>query len=80
MQSPGSPIPKAGMSQRDAGEIRRRAEELRGEVGAKLRAEFAEVSHTIPMTSIDNAFEEEEVNDRGRRVRQAGQCEERPRS
>ncbi|OGA53939.1 MAG: DNA ligase (NAD(+)) LigA [Betaproteobacteria bacterium RIFCSPLOWO2_12_FULL_62_13] len=39
-------------------------------VGAKPRAEFGEVSHAIPMTSIDNAFEEEEVNDWDRRVRQ----------
>ena len=39
-------------------------------VGAKPRPEFGEVRHTIPMTSIDNAFEEGEVHDWDRRVRQ----------
>src|SRR5574338_1279583 len=39
-------------------------------IGAKPRAEFGEVRHTIPMISIDNAFAEAEVRDWNRRVRQ----------
>jgi DNA ligase (NAD+) len=39
-------------------------------VGARPQAEFGEVRHAIPMTSIDNAFAEEEIHDWDRRVRQ----------
>jgi DNA ligase (NAD+) len=39
-------------------------------VGAKPQAEFGEVRHALPMTSIDNAFTEQEVHDWDRRVRQ----------
>jgi DNA ligase (NAD+) len=39
-------------------------------VGAQPLPEFGEVRHAIPMTSIDNAFTEEEVSDWDRRVRQ----------
>src|SRR5574340_1238155 len=40
-------------------------------VGATPRPEFGEVHHAIPMTSIDNAFEESDVRDWDRRVRLA---------
>jgi DNA ligase (NAD+) len=39
-------------------------------VGARPRPEFGEVRHAIPMTSIDNAFDEDDVRDWDRRVRQ----------
>jgi DNA ligase (NAD+) len=39
-------------------------------IGAKPSAAFGEVSHRVPMTSMDNAFDETEVRDWDRRVRQ----------
>jgi DNA ligase (NAD+) len=39
-------------------------------VGAQPRPEFGEVRHSLPMTSIDNAFDEQEVHDWDRRVLQ----------
>ncbi len=39
-------------------------------VGAAPLAEFGEVRHAVPMTSMDNAFNDEEVGDWDRRVRQ----------
>jgi DNA ligase (NAD+) len=38
-------------------------------VGAVPASEFGQVSHTIPMLSLDNAFSEEELQDFDRRVR-----------
>jgi DNA ligase (NAD+) len=37
-------------------------------IGAKPSAAFGEVSHRVPMTSMDNAFDETEVRDWDRRV------------
>lgn len=39
-------------------------------VGAAPLAAFAEVTHTVPMTSMDNAFDDDELRDWDRRVRQ----------
>jgi DNA ligase (NAD+) len=39
-------------------------------VGAAPLAAFAEVAHTVPMTSMDNAFDDDELRDWDRRVRQ----------
>src|ERR1041385_7793821 len=39
-------------------------------VGAQPSKEFGQVRHTVPMLSIDNAFNDEEVHEWGRRVRQ----------
>jgi len=39
-------------------------------VGARPLSEFAEAQHTLPMLSLDNAFEEEKVRDFDRRVRE----------
>jgi len=38
-------------------------------VGAQPLSEFGEVRHKLPMTSMDNAFDEQEVHDWDRRVR-----------
>ena len=38
-------------------------------VGAKPAAEFAQVRHAVPMTSIDNAMDEEDLRNWDRRVR-----------
>ena len=40
-------------------------------VGAAPLAAFAEVTHTVPMTSMDNAFDDDELRDWDRRVRQS---------
>jgi DNA ligase (NAD+) len=39
-------------------------------VGAKPSAAFGEVRHRVPMTSVDNAFEDDEARDWDRRCRQ----------
>lgn len=39
-------------------------------VGAEPLAEFGEVQHTVPMLSLGNAFEEQEVYDFDRRIRE----------
>jgi DNA ligase (NAD+) len=45
-------------------------------IGAPPLAEFAEVRHRIPMLSLGNAFEEEEVHAFDRRVREALKAQE----
>jgi DNA ligase (NAD+) len=40
-------------------------------VGAAPLAAFTEVTHTVPMTSMDNAFDDDELRDWDRRVRQS---------
>jgi DNA ligase (NAD+) len=40
-------------------------------VGAAPLAAFTEVAHTVPMTSMDNAFDDDELRDWDRRVRQS---------
>jgi DNA ligase (NAD+) len=44
-------------------------------VGAAPSQEFGEVRHAIPMTSMDNAFSDEEVGEWGRRVRKGLETE-----
>ena len=46
-------------------------------VGTQPRPEFGEVRHSVPMISIDNAFDEKEVQDWDRRVRRGLETEER---
>jgi DNA ligase (NAD+) len=45
-------------------------------VGAAPLAAFAEVTHTVPMTSMDNAFDDDELRDWDRRVRQGLESEQ----
>jgi DNA ligase (NAD+) len=45
-------------------------------VGGRPLAEFGKVRHAIPMTSIDNAFSEQELHDWIRRVRQGAKTED----
>ena len=45
-------------------------------VGTQPRPEFGEVRHSVPMISIDNAFDEEEVQDWDRRVRRGLETEQ----
>jgi len=45
-------------------------------VGAKPSAEFGEVRHVIPMTSMDNAFSDEEVSEWDQRVRKGLEIED----
>ncbi|MFH0902108.1 MAG: NAD-dependent DNA ligase LigA, partial [Pseudomonadota bacterium] len=47
-------------------------------VGAQPSTAFGAVRHKVPMTSIDNAFDEQEVRDWDRRCREGLECE-RPR-
>jgi len=51
--------------------LRGRVRRAVGRRAPKPRAEFGTVRHTVPMTSIDNAFAEDEVAAWDRRVRQS---------